>query len=105
MMIGPSLGLSREEASQEETQGIGGLDFLSHLFSFFVHLHVFLGIVRQVGIAVWKPRMQQLLSLDIQLFLGNRQIETKDLQGVGDRWGNLGHIRKSDNRSISLSMS
>ena len=42
--------------------------------------------------------MQQLLSLDIQLFLGNRQIEAKDLEGVGDRWGNLGHIRKSDNR-------
>jgi hypothetical protein len=48
--------------------------------------------------------MQQLLSLDIQLFLGHRQIEAKDLQGVGDRWGNLGHIRKSDNRSISLSI-
>ena len=75
-----------EKRRARREKGIGGFDFLGHLFSLFVHLHVFLGVVREIGIAAGIPGMQQFFALDVQLFLGDRQIEAEDLRASATGW-------------------
>jgi hypothetical protein len=83
-------------------QSIRRFDLPGHLFGFCVGLHVFLGIVGQVGEAAGRPGVQELLAPLIQLVTGIGLREGEEFQGFGEEF--LGHVTESGKSIMSLSI-